>query len=206
MIQNNFHKILPPFIKDLEIQKVIDDLLLQNQEVKLPIEPDLIAEKLGFTIIPKSNMFRKTSVEAFLIFQKKEIYIDLERYQDDRYWFRCKFSLAHELGHYYLHGDLYKQLHFKTVEDWFEFQNKVPENTIYWIEKHAHEFAGRLLVPGKLLKNELQSIVSSKSYHEIAFNDLSDKVDYLSSMLQRKFEVNKEVIRIRIEKENLYPV
>lgn len=199
----DFPNLTSPYISLNDIRKKADETRLQCDVNQIPVDPNLIAEKFGFNIVPTANLLDKTSIEAFLVYNKKEILIDLERFQNENYWFRSKFSIAHELGHYFLHSDIYENIKFEDYEytDWISFQKTIPENKILWIERHADEFAGRLLVPYDILVEEVKAIYPKidKEHPKSEF----DPIDIISSLLHHKFEVSKEVMRIRIQKEKI---
>jgi len=65
---------------------------------------------------------------------------------------RQRFTIAHELGHYFMHKD--KNLNF---EDATFFRNENNSS----IEYAANEFAGRLLIPEDRLKDAISSGIKS---------------------------------------------
>lgn len=195
----NYLKLQAPYIELSKIREIADSVRIQNHKDIIPIKPDLIAEKLGFEIIPSTNLFRNSGNEAFLSNNKKCIFIDTERFMDDNSWNRSKFSIAHELGHFFLHKDFPL---FDDVSDYLNFHKSIPKETSDWFERHADEFAGRLLVPLHFLESEIQKLRDKKNYKEF-IDDFNDEEDYLSSCLSHTFDVNKEVIRIRLRREKL---
>ena len=125
---------------------------------------------------------------------------------DDRMQSRLRFSLAHEVGHVVLHEKIYKNISHDSVEDWLDFFRTVPENEYTWIEQHAYEFAGRLLVPSDLLKDEYDC---QKSFAEdLGFTQWDESgetaLEYMSEKIARKFGVSSQVILKRLRKEKIH--
>jgi len=65
-------------------------------------------------------------------------------------------SIAHEIGHYVLHEDVYRAVSFSSVEEWAQFFDTIPRDKYGWLEWQADEFAGRLLIEGSLLKKKFE--------------------------------------------------
>ena len=70
----------------------------------------------------------------------------------------CGFSFSHELGHFFLHKELYIKFGISSPEDWKDFILNVPENEYRSFEWQANEFAGRLLVPYPELETEMEKV------------------------------------------------
>jgi Zn-dependent peptidase ImmA (M78 family) len=71
---------------------------------------------------------------------------------DDRDYPRIRFSLAHELGHYALHKELFESLEIKAVEDYYRFFDECPPEQYSFLETQANKFASYLLMPRNLLE------------------------------------------------------
>ncbi len=196
----DYSKLKVPFLDFSFIHNKADEIRTNNYRNKIPIEADLISEKLGFEIIPVPYLYRNIHNDAFLAEKEKSIFIDSERYFETSYWFRSNFSIAHELGHFYLHQNFAS---FESISDYLSFHKMIPEQTSKRLEMQANEFAGRLLVPPQFLKTEIYNVLTSNYDEDNSFSDLSDKIDYISAKIQSKFEVSKDVIKIRIEKEKI---
>jgi Zn-dependent peptidase ImmA (M78 family) len=160
-------------------------------------------------IEPIHDLQSQLDMDAYLKVDRSGIVVDYDSYMNPKLTNRLRFSFAHEVGHYFLHSDIYAQLDIKTPEDWKEFTNNLPESEYANFEWQANEFAGRLLVPYDTLKSE-----ASKVY-EIIQND-ADLKDYLNRdhdavlsrvapSLRRKFGVSEAVIETRVRREGLWP-
>ena len=117
---------------------------------------------------------------------------------------RYRFTLAHELGHWYLHRDLYAQLSFGSIDEWKRFQIEVDETDYGWLEYQAYAFAGLVLVPTGHLKAQFQSAASAAE--RIGFSRQSEPeafYEFVIETLREIFEVSDAVIARRLRAENL---
>ena len=119
-----------------------------------------------------------------------------------------RFSFAHELGHLFLHKDLYTKLGIDSPEGWKDFILNVPENEYRSFEWQANEFAGRLLAPYPELEAEMEKAVEIlKENNLIHFLkvDPDAVLSRISPMLCKPFGVSTEVIERRVKREQLWP-
>lgn len=136
------------------------------------------------------------------------IIVDEREYMDDRMQNRIRFSLAHEFGHYILHSGLVRDFHFEDVEEWVEFMHRVPEEQHKWFEFHAHEFAGRLLVPLEMLTTEFNKwIVKAERSGFRQWDKFGDAMkEHIADRIARIFGVSQQVIEKRLIREGLWPL
>ena len=136
------------------------------------------------------------------------IVVDYDCYMNDKFANRMRFSFAHELGHFFLHKDLYTKLGIDSPEDWKDFILNVPENEYRSFEWQANEFAGRLFVPYPELETEMEKVGEIlKESNLIAFlkMDPDAVLSRVSPMLCQPFGVSTEVIEKRVKREGLWP-
>jgi Zn-dependent peptidase ImmA (M78 family) len=113
---------------------------------KLPIDPKLVAEKANILVIPKNDCGE--GVSGMLLRKGEEYCIAYATYLGNRGF--ENFSIAHELGHYYLDG------HFDYV-----FRNGDTHTSTAGFtssDQYEHEadtFAASLLMPENLFKDRL---------------------------------------------------
>ena len=126
-------------------------------EYTLPIESEIVIQgKLGIDIVFLKPLFHGALSNAFLSFDRTKIYIDKYAYNCGRLDEKINFDLAHEIGHYLLHEEVYDYL-----------QKKIKSSMIILILRklrlirksemdqfQANEFAGRFLVPITELSRE----------------------------------------------------
>lgn len=195
-----FENIPLPNYDSNSIRKIIENLPTSIGD-EPPIDVELIAERLGFNLIPTASLRFLSSTDAYLSSRIKEIAFD-----PDVVPVRIRFSIAHELGHYYLHDDIIKEVRFCDYTEWKETIKSIPG--WFWgkVETQANEFAAQLIVPRNLI---IRSFADFKSELELAKEHIPDEMDaireYLSIPLARKFDVSQEVIKFRMINENLNP-
>lgn len=145
-----------PFIPKAKIWEKADTFRTRYwPSGKLPVDIERIAEfELNLDIRPILNLQNECSTDAPLLGDLKTIIIDTAIYMDDRMVNRTRYSLAHEIGHLVLHPKIYTQIAHSSIEEWIAFFQKIPDDQYTWIEQHAYEFAGRLLVPRERLIRE----------------------------------------------------
>ncbi len=118
-----------------------------------PVEVlDLAEFDLGLELVPADGLRRLCDTEAVLLGDLKTILVDKDAFTNPKQEYRLRFSVAHEIGHLILHPDVYGQVRPVSVEGWSEFFLNLPDEQYQWLELHANEFAGRLLVPPDRLK------------------------------------------------------
>jgi len=200
-------------LSDREIREAADSYREKNwHDGKVPIDIELILERMGIDIVPVANFRSEVGVDACLSADLKTIHIDLGYYMDDRMAFRVRFSEAHELGHLILHRRLfedYRKLGTKTILEWAQHIRDRFENEIY--EKEADEFASCLLVP----ERDLQ--IQYEKHYPVIYEEFRKRgIDldsvpgdtlrsYLARPIHRTFEVSRVTIEVRLRKYGICP-
>ncbi len=191
-------------------QKAQETLLKYGYESTLPVPIEHIIDNiLRLNIIPFPNLFADFEINAFVSSDMKSIYVDEYLYLNLERQYR--FTLAHEFGHIILHKYIYEHINIKRLEDWKQFISRVDINEYRNLEIQANNFAGLLLVPTQHLEHhvidQLKSFARSfkKAHAEnINRNDyLQYVIDTIAFKLVSIFQVEHQVIRIRIERSNL---
>lgn len=147
-------------------------------------------------------------MDAYLRSNLSGIVIDHDCYMQDKFANRLRFSLAHELGHYFLHKDVYSSLTLESIEDWKDFILNVPEAEYENFEWQANEFAGRFLVPYDKLKLKVEEsleIIRRSDLLEYLQQDPDAVLSRVSPFLRRTFGVSEQVIVLRVKREGLWP-
>ncbi len=114
-----------------------------------------------------------------------------------------RFSLAHELGHLLLHRDIVAAARIDSVEGWVSYYDNIPEKDYGFLEYHANEFAGRLLVPHNELKQDLAEARRSAIGAGATLEQLNSELGRVSiaSSLHRKYGVSSDVMARRLSRE-----
>jgi len=176
---------------------------------KLPVNSEEIVEfKLKLDIDPLKDLFSTCDIDAYLKRDLTGIVVDYDRYMMDKFTNRMRFSFAHELGHYFLHKELYTNFGVDSPEDWKEFILNVPENEYRNFEWQANEFAGRLIVPYPELAAEMKKtkkILEDNKLIPFLKKDPDAVLSRISPTLCKPFGVSTEVIETRVKREGLWP-
>jgi Zn-dependent peptidase ImmA (M78 family) len=191
-------------------QSTLQILRKYQCESTLPVPIEHIIDNiLRINIIPFPRLFADFEINAFVSSDLKKIYVDEYLYTNlDRQY---RFTLAHEFGHMTLHRYIYEDIEIKSLEDWRQFRSGVDINEYRNLEIQANNFAGLLLVPQTPLERnfneQLRSLARSFKKAEVERIKRSDYlqlvIDTISFNLVHVFQVDQQVIRIRIEKSSL---
>jgi hypothetical protein len=166
-------------------------------EIPVPIE-HIVDNHFRIDVVPFPGLEDNFHTVGFTTSDLSAIYVDdhVYRMQPQRY----RFTLAHEIGHVVLHGELYEKLGWRTVHEWKEALTEIPDDQFSWMETHANTFAGIALVPAGDLEEELgkcKARIAKSVPGAKRMPDLFDK--YVLVCLAKKFDVSEDVIRKRIE-------
>ena len=198
-----------PYLRRTDISKQADELrqrLLPQGTLPVPVL-DVAEFDLGLELDPRANLRRTGDIDALLLGDLKTIVVDRDVFMDRRAENRLRFSVAHEIGHLILHGELYRNLRHANLEAWRQFIKAMPEREYGWLESHAYEFAGRFLVPPMPLKecfNDAIEIARNAGFTEW---DASGEtaLGFIANHICRRFGVSAEVITRRLRIEEFWP-
>ena len=194
-----------PFLSKQEIRRLAEGFLIRFHNCRTcPIAIEKIIEMMiGMDIIPMPGLQSAFDVVAFISADKKEIRVDESIYlhRQNRY----RFSLAHEIGHWFMHSDIWGSLTFKSIEEWKQQTQLFPEKDYGILEWQANEFAGLILVPPDELRDEVEVQKEALNANGYSVSDF-DSETLAASMavtIAKVFEVSTEVARRRINSDNL---
>jgi hypothetical protein len=198
-----------PFISIEDIRNTADEFRTRHWPPDtIPVGIfDIIEFGVNMEIRAILNLREAGDVDALLLGDLKTIVVDQTDFLNERAQNRLRFSFAHEVGHFVLHAETFSKVHFKSIEEWIAFFQNIPEREYVWIEQHAYEFAGRLLVPQEKLIEKLNDTVSLAKNSGFDSWDTSGEStrEYVAHAIARHFEVSDQVIDKRLVKENLWP-
>lgn len=140
-------------------------LLLKRYKFdKPPIRPEVIAKDLGIRIFLADL---EDKVGGYYDFKEKKIFINRNNTPQ-----RQRFTIAHELGHYFLHSEFIRDEFMKTGK-YHTLRREIADDPK---ELEANTFASHLLMPSHLfdkykkvaLKSEMVKIfgVSEEAYEK----------------------------------------
>ncbi|MFA6636186.1 MAG: ImmA/IrrE family metallo-endopeptidase [Candidatus Omnitrophota bacterium] len=168
--------------------------------IPVPIEK-IIDLQFKIDIVSIPGLRENYNIDAYFTKDLKNIFVD--RYIYDSHSSRFRFSLAHEMGHYLLHYRIYQDNDlFKTVEDWKDIVESIPEEQYTWLEFQAYEFGGQILVPLDHLQNRYK-IQAEKVRKTQATEDPVLIKEFAIELLAEDFAVSTGTIRRRIDFEKL---
>lgn len=198
-----------PFISVADIRKAADDSRRRYwPRDTIPVEIFEIVEfELGLEIRTIANLREAGDVDALLLGDLRTIAVDQHDFLSDRAQNRLRFSMAHEIGHLILHREIFSKIQCASIGEWIDFFQKIPEDQYAWIEQHAYEFAGRLLVPREKLIEKLNNAVAMA--RRAGFDSWDSSGDstrqFVAHGLAKYFAVSDQVIERRLLRENLWP-
>jgi Zn-dependent peptidase ImmA (M78 family) len=194
------NKIPVPHLSYEQIRTKADSFLAQyNPGKKIPVPIEEIVEfSLGLNIIPLPGLQKAYDTVAFISSDFKSIYVDksvLEN-QERRY----RFSLAHEVGHFWLHKGCLSAFTFRSIEEWKRFECDIDDESYTWLEFQAYSFGGLVSVPREPLascKKRLEEQIRITGMD--ATTDAAQEI--VSERLKIEFNVSRGVIDKRLQKD-----
>lgn len=180
------------------------------QEDKTPIDVFTFFEiDLGLDAIPFDDLFSKFRAQAAIKADFTGIYLDAEQYnlmERGPEWKlkKLRFTVAHELAHYFLHREIPKPEHFSSLQ-LFKQWSGTHGGKKYDLEQEANEFAGLLLVPTDTLASHYDEFAKEISKHFPNFNDSNDLRQQFAESVAPKFGVNAPVIAVRLDRDAIWP-
>jgi Zn-dependent peptidase ImmA (M78 family) len=161
--------------------------------------------------IPLDGLWEDLNIDAALAPDLEGFYVDAESYErilekvQKRHWLenRLRFSVAHEIGHFILHGKILKGLKFAAIQEYLNWRNscKIGSSPEY----QADEFAGRLLVPKGILLGEYDRIQTTVARAHEDWRRKKGTREHVARKLAPRFGVNYQVIETRLDREGIWP-
>ena len=198
------------FVTKDKIKEQAEDFLKQyHPSKKIPIPIDLIAENLGIDIVPIPNLRECFGTEAFISSDLSQISIDSDTYNTNEQ--RYRYSIAHELGHYFMHKNYFGKINFNSPEEWTDlYCNMIDENDYSKLEFQAYYFGGVVLIPdyslvGKFTEevNQISNLISEAKKQGLnKKNYLDNVIDKIARDLSPFYNVSTECMIKRIEQDD----
>lgn len=117
---------------------------------------------------------------------------------------RLRFTVAHELAHYYLHQNLPQASDFASMTDFARWTSNYGGRK-YTTEQEANEFAGRLLVPETRLGILFDEFAQEAERLMPRFVDSGQLRDKFAERIAPRFGVNSQVVAIRLDRDGIWP-
>jgi hypothetical protein len=165
----------------------------------IPVDIESIVDaNIGLDIIPLDGVFRAYGIDGFLSGDMKSIYVD-KYISSGKPLHRYRFTLAHEIGHWYLHEALYRSAGYDRPEEFIAFRNALDVEDAAWYEWQAREFAGLILVPPAALETKVREAIAAAAKRGLTHVDLRSDAhrDAVAEWIGKRMEVSMDVIRLR---------
>lgn len=141
-------------VRRQHIRNLVKEILLSNNIKSAPVDIKKIADNLKIQIVEQNA---EDEVAGFLLkdFDSKNALIGVNTHHHPN---RQRFTIAHELGHYFLHD--YEGVHFdsKTTGLRMYLRNEKSTTGTDLEEREANLFAAELLMPESLLRDDLAEV------------------------------------------------
>lgn len=140
------------FISESEIKKTASSFL-ENHNKKdlypLPLE-QIIEFELDISLLSVPGFRDRAEKDGFITSDFKIITLDDFIFNNREE--RARFTMAHEIGHMFLHRELFGQADIKNVDDFISFQNLIGEQQFSHLEVQANKFAIAILCPEEIFR------------------------------------------------------
>jgi Zn-dependent peptidase ImmA (M78 family) len=163
-------------INTSEIESRASQILKEHGLFSLPVDPVSLANNIGIKV--NNAVFSDDNLSGLIAKRGSSISILVNK-SDPPY--RKRFTIAHELGHHFLHLLSDGEFVDKKVD---LFRDTEGGDQSKKIEVQANQFAAALLMPSELVKSEYKKN-----------NDISD--------LARKFNVSEDAMGYRLQRLRL---
>lgn len=152
------------------IEEIAEKVLIDTNNFKLVIDPIECAKALNIII---NAVEVEDNVSGFISINGKTVHLG---YNKNHHVNRQRFTIAHEIGHYILHASTEPLFIDKISNNEHLVFNRNTNSTSkeYTREKEADNFAAALLMPRKLIDEEIV-IAKNKSNPQRLVVELSDK-------------------------------
>ncbi len=196
----------PPILSYDDVRDYAEEFLAEyhsDGSVPTPIE-EIVEFDFGMHVIPIPGLKDEVGVDAFLASDLESISVDENVIM--HFKVRYRFSLAHELGHHWIHDSLYQSTDIRTVSDWKAVQKEIGDR-YFFFEYQANSFAGLILVSPAALKARFTRRVEEAKTKGLGAGDLLRHPlrHRLVEGLAGDFEVSDQTMTIRLEKDGLLP-
>lgn len=127
------------------------------------------------------------------------ITVDADQYRQQTSYYR--YSVAHEIGHYVLHGEWLDKVWrlINSASEWKEAILKRSEDDYQWLEAQAEEFASYLLAPESIFDPFIAKQISTLDQIKISLQS-DDVLPYMANPVAEFFGVSNSAAQARIRK------
>jgi Zn-dependent peptidase ImmA (M78 family) len=192
-----------PFLGNPEIKSKAETFRKKFWNDSIPVDIEKVIDlTLKLDVIPVPDLMKFCDTDALITSNWESIYVDKDKYLDERYNNRLRFSFAHEIGHFILHKEIYKSFGIKNFEYFYKLIDQIPQEQYGYIETQANKFANYLLIPRDGLFIEKDKCIASKDIIReiIKSGKLDNKAidSYLAIPLAKTFCVSEDAMEIAL--------
>lgn len=157
------------------IERKVEELLEKFRVRRPPVPVDKIVRRLELQLF---SLPADDEISGAIIRREHQVIIAVN---PAHHLNRQRFTIAHELGHYFLHEGLEEHVDENFRVAW---RNANSSKAINWNEIEANRFAAELLMPTRFLEKDLNSL---------------ENIDKRTvALLARKYIVSPEAMKIRL--------
>lgn len=154
-----------------KVEEILDEFAVRRP----PIAVDKIAKKLGILLCPLPG---DNDISGAIIRKDNHVVIAVNPTHHQN---RQRFTIAHELGHYFFHEGLEEHVDQNFRIAW---RSSDSSKAINWLEVEANRFAASLLMPAKFLQNDLETLQALDAR--------------ILALLAKRYIVSPESMKIRL--------
>lgn len=202
----NRHYPKPEWLSKDAIRKEAEEFLAEfSDSSDVPVDIERIVDtNAGVDIVELDGIFAAYGIDGFLSSDTKTIYVD-KYIAGGKPLNRYRFTLAHEIGHWYLHQELYEAAAYQNPEEFTRFRSGLGIDDVNWYEWQAREFAGLVLVPPAALRRKVDEAINEGKGRGLE-PDLASEAyrDAVAEWVGRRLEVSADVIRFRDAADGLW--
>lgn len=198
-----------------EVWKKVEDLRAKHEILmadKIPLDLISFVElELRMDLIPYDLLKADFGADAAILADFSGLYIDGEIFDQidlvrGAQLNRLRFSIAHELGHLFLHRELFEAAAITTNEHFLDWLNE-HNGRKYDFEREANEFAGRLLVPVELLRECFEKMLPAmdSQYGRHVWVSNAEIRSKTAELIAPRFGVHPIAIETRFDREGIWP-
>jgi len=190
-----------PYFSKEDLRGRAEAFLAKHHSTRvMPVPIELIVEEMGIDIVPTPGLQLVCDVDAYTTWDLQWICVEEFVYLNRPA--RYRFSLAHEVGHIELHAAIFKEHRFHTADEWKAFATSMDDDQYSYLEFHANEFAGHLLVPRQELLPETEACkLRVSEVLDISKTDPDAFRAFVAECIAQRFEVSPQVALRRMERE-----
>ena len=173
--------------------------------IPIPIE-EIIEFRLGLNIVPMPGLRKFFDIDGYVSKSLRDISVDeyIQEARLDHY----RYTLAHELAHVLIHGEVVKQFNFETIDEWKAVILGVNRDERAVYDGQAHDLGTLILVPSAQLASEFEEDrrkveARGMTLGRVIATENGRRI--LESNLAQRFDVPRFVMTDRLNRDKLWP-